>query len=151
MRFTAKIEKIGINPVVDPPEEVLAAIFAGAGRAKGPVPVHGSIGGARFRQTLVRSRGSWRLYINGEMLKTSGLKVGDLAEIEIEFDPMPRIVPVPEALASALERDAEAKELFEGLVPSRQKEILRYLGSLKTAGSVDRNIKRLFRRLREKR
>ncbi|MEQ1764261.1 MAG: DUF1905 domain-containing protein, partial [Pyrinomonadaceae bacterium] len=96
--FSATIYTLGINPIVDTPEEVLNAIFAKAGRSKGPVPVCGTINGARFLQTLVKYQGAWRLYINGPMLKDSGLSVGDIAKIEIEFDPQPREEPMPPKL-----------------------------------------------------
>jgi hypothetical protein len=60
-KFSATIYKIGINPVVDPPDGVMTAIFAAAGRRKGPIPVRGRLNGAEFVQTLVRYRGAWRL------------------------------------------------------------------------------------------
>src|SRR5215204_6244451 len=100
-RFSKPIYKIGINPVVDPPEAILNTIFAQAGRSKGPIAVRGKLNGAEFIQTLVKFRGAWRLYINGPMLKESGLEVGDIAKVEIEFDPRPRKVSMPAALAAA--------------------------------------------------
>ncbi len=102
VKFAATIYKIGINPVVDPPGKVLSALFAQAGKDKGPIPVCGHLNGAEFIQTLVKYRGVWRLYINGEMLKASGLNVGDTANVEIEFDPRPRQTPMPLKFAKAL-------------------------------------------------
>jgi hypothetical protein len=142
-RFSAEIYKIGINPVVDTPDEVLNAIFEQAGRSKGPVPVRGTINGAEFLQTLVKYQGSWRLYINGPMLKDSGLVVGDIASIEIEFDPRSRAVQMPDELANALQSDERAKAMLEALPPSRQKEIFRYIGSLKTLESITRNVAKI--------
>ena len=60
-RFSATIYKLGINPVVDPPERVVNAIFKQAGRTKGPIPVCGKVNGAEFHQTLVRYAGDRRL------------------------------------------------------------------------------------------
>ena len=131
-KFRAAIYKIGINPVVDPPEDVLQALFEQAGKSKGPIPVCGRLNGAEFIQTLVKYQGAWRLYINDPMLKASGLKVGDTAHVEIEYDPRQRNVPMPKKFALALSKNKIAKEAFDSLPPSRQKEILRYLGSLKT-------------------
>ena len=45
-RFKANIYKIGINPVVDPPDKILRAIFTQAGKNKGPIPVRGRLNGA---------------------------------------------------------------------------------------------------------
>src|SRR5688572_33402390 len=130
-KFSAEIYKIGINSVVDPPDSVLQTLFEAAGRSRGPIPVAGRLNGRDFIQTLVRYRGAWRLYINGPMLKDSALAVGDVAEVEIEFDPRTRDVPVPEALATEFRKDSRVKIAFDKLSPSRQKDILKYIGSLK--------------------
>lgn len=145
------IYKIGINPVVDPPDRVLEAIFEQAGKSKGPIPVRGKLNGSEFIQTLVKYQGAWRLYVNGPMLKDSGLVVGDRAKIEIEFDPRPRDVPAPPKFAAALKKDKLAKLAFEELSPSRQKEILRYLSFLKTDAALKTNIDRTLRHLRGER
>ena len=149
VKFTRTIYKIGINPVVDPPDDVLNAIFEQARRSKGPIPVCGLVNGAEFIQTLIKYQGAWRLYINGPMLKASGLKVGDTANVEIEFDPRPRETPVPPTFAKALKQDTIAKAEYEKLSPSRKKEILRYLGFLKSEESLDRNIERVLAHLRD--
>lgn len=146
-QFTQTIGIIGINPVVDPPERVLRDIFDQAGREKGTIPVRGRLNGVEFIQTLVKYQGGWRLYINGPMLKDSGLSVGDSATIEIEFDPRPREVPIPPKLMAALKTNAIAKKAFDSLPPSRQKEILRYIGSLKSGESIQRNVERVIAQL----
>ena len=149
-RFSATIYKVGINPVVDPPERVLNAIFKQAGRTRGPIPVRGKVNGADFRQTLVKYAGAWRLYINGPMLKESGLKVGDMAKIDLEYDVSPPQVGMPASLVDAFSRDRSAREAFDLLAPSRQKEILRYIGSLKTAAAIQTNVDRVIQQLRKK-
>ncbi len=146
-RFAATIYKIGINPVVDPPDRALKSIFSKAGRSKGPITVRGKINGAEFLQTLVKYKGAWRLYINGPMLKASSLNVGDRAMIEIEFDPVPRTTPMPDDLAVAFLKDKRAREAFDDLPPSRQKEIMRYIGSLKTEEAIGKNVRRIIAHL----
>ncbi|HEX6123962.1 MAG TPA: YdeI/OmpD-associated family protein [Pyrinomonadaceae bacterium] len=148
IKFSSTINKIGINPVVDPPEKVLIRIFDQAGKTSGPIAVHGKLNGAAFTQTLVKYRGVWRLYINGPMLKASGLKVGDKVTVEISFDPRPRDVKMHDQLIEALRREPVAKAEFDKLSPSRKKEISRYLNSLKTEASVERNIQRVLGHLR---
>jgi hypothetical protein len=148
IKFRSKIYKVGINPAVEPPKEALDALFAQAERSKGPIRVRGRLGTTKFLQTLVRYRGAWRLYINGPMLKSSGLKVGDVADIEIEFDPGPREVPMHPALVEAFRKDPKAGTAFSRLTPSRQKEILRYVGSLKTEAAIKKNVLRVVSSLR---
>ena len=147
-RFDSIIYKIGINPVIDPPERVMKLLFDQAGRSRGPIPVRGKINGAEFLQTVVKYQGAWRLYVNGPMLKSCGSKVGDSVKIEIDFDPDPRDVPMSGQLADAFRRDKVAKAAFEKLSPSRQKEIQKYLGSLKTEESIRRNVERILHHLR---
>jgi hypothetical protein len=147
-KFSAKINKIGINPVVDPPDEVLDVIFEQAGRSKGPMPVRGTIDGAEFIQTLVKYQGSWRLYINAEMLKASGTSLGETVDIGIEYDPRPRELPMPGKLVKALKKDKIAKAAFESLSASRQKEICRYVAFLKSDAAIDRNVERIIKHLR---
>lgn len=147
-KFRAKIYKIGINPVVDPPDSVLQALFAQANKDKGPIPVRGLLNGAEFMQTLVRYRGAWRLYVNGQMLKESGLCVGEMATVEIEFDPRPREIPMVAEFEAVLKKDKAASDEFYRLSASRQKEILRYLISLKSKESVARNVERIIKHLK---
>src|SRR5688572_24126719 len=148
-KFVGQIYLLGINPVVDPPERVLQRVFDEAGKSRGPIRVKGELNGTGFIQTLVRYRGVWRLYINGEMLNAAGVRVGDSAKIEIEFDPRTRDIPIPPALALALDSDRRAKTAFGYLPPSRQKEIFRYIGSLKTDQSIARNVEKILRQLNE--
>jgi hypothetical protein len=149
-RFTATIYKLGINPVVDPPENVLGGLFENSGKEKGPIPVRGKIDGADFIQTLVKFGGKWRLYINGDMLKASGTKVGDEISVEIEFDPRQREVPMPPRLRDALDADTKAKIAFAQLTKSRQKEIFRYINSLRTEESIARNVEKILQQLKGK-
>lgn len=140
--FSAKIFKIGINPYVLLPAAVLKEIFKQASKNKGPIPVRGELNGHAFIQTLVKYSGKWRLYLNGPMRKAAGIDVGDMAEVKIEFDPGPREISMHPKLKAALEKNKKAKTAFSKLPPSRQKEILRYIGFLKTEETVDKNIKR---------
>lgn len=148
--FTAKIYKIGINPAVDPPAKILQYLFESARKEKGPIPVRGAIDGADFTQTLVKFQGGWRLYVNGEMLKSCGARVGDEVEIEIEFDLRRRDVPMPVKLRDALKFDKKAKIAFGELSPSRQKEIFRYINSLRTEESIARNVEKILQQLKGK-
>lgn len=139
-RFKTHIELIGINPYVLVPDEILKKIMKVAGREKGPIQICGTINQKPYKQTLVKFRGDWRLYINTSMLKNSPKRIGEQIEIEVAFDPAERIVAMHPKLKVALNKNAPAKQVFESLTPSRKLEINRYLSFLKTEISVDRNI-----------
>ncbi|MFQ5690722.1 MAG: YdeI/OmpD-associated family protein [Gemmatimonadota bacterium] len=142
-RFAATIFKAGINPCVDVPARVSAAL----GR-KGYIPIECSIEGHSFRAGLVSlGGGRHRLFINGKMRSEAGVSVGDEIEVELSYDPKPRPLPVPEELSRALGGNPAAAKAWDGLTPSRRKEILSYLNSLKRPETVQRNVQRTIRGL----
>ena len=140
--FSARISIIGVNPYVIPPQRVLTFIFRDAGVSKGAIPVKGTLDGHGFHQTLVKYNGKWRLYLNTPMRKKAGLKVGDRAAFRLAYDGKPRPTPMHPKFKAALRKNAEAKKVFDGLSPSRQKEINRYINHLKSKEALTRNIKR---------
>lgn len=148
--FTAEIRIIGINPYVLLPEEVLAKLFAQAGKEKGPIPVRGTVGGHAFMQTLVKYAGAWRLYINGSMLKATKKKVGDGIAVRLAFDPSDRSTPMPAALEAALKKSSKARTVFDALAPYRRKEIMRYIAHLKSEEAIQKNVARAIRFLEGK-
>lgn len=142
-RFSAIIFKVGINPCVDVPARVSAALGG-----KGYIPVAGTINGHRFKAGLVSlGKGRHRLFINGILRKAAEVDTGDRITVVLEHDPRPRKLPVPKAFAEALKADPAAKKAWEGLTPSRRKEILSYLDHLKTAESLARNVARVIHHL----
>ncbi|UOQ98532.1 YdeI/OmpD-associated family protein [Hymenobacter sp. 5317J-9] len=138
--FTAPLEIIGVNPFVQVPEAILADIFAQAGRSKGPIRVLGTVNGRPYQQTLVRYAGLWRLYINLLMLANSPRRIGEVLAIAIDYNPEAAPVLSCPAFEQALAETPAARAVFAGLSPSRQHEIVRYLLSLKTDESLERNL-----------
>jgi hypothetical protein len=141
-KFSATIEKIGINPFVFLPGNVLDRIFKQAGKDKGPIPVKGMVNGNPYRQTLVKYSGAWRLYINTTILKKSPERIGETIKITIEFDTGDRTIKPHPKLVTAFRKQKEAKNVFDNLRPSMQLEIIRYISFLKTEESIDRNVKK---------
>ena len=135
-----------INPCVVVPERVVAALRAESGKNQS-IPVQATLQGKPFKANVMRYRGAWRLYLNGITRKAAGVDVGDRAKLTLLFDPEPRIPPVPPAFTRALKGNPRAKARFDALSPSRRKELVRYLGSLKQQESLKRNIERMLRYL----
>lgn len=138
--FSARIKKAGINPYVDIPSKVSRAF------GKLPyVPVRGNINDTPIIGTLVPTGGGrHRLYINMDMRKKSGTKVGDRIFLSIEFDAVSRPMILPVKLQQALGNNTEAKIAWEELPPSRRKEMLAYLNYLKTPAALEGNIKKVI-------
>jgi len=138
--FSARIKKAGVNPYVDIPFRVSRAF------GKLPyVPITGSINETPIIGTLVPTGGGrHRLYINLDMRKKSGTKVGDRIFLNIEFDAVSRPMILPVKLQQALGNNTEAKIAWEELPPSRRKEMLAYLNYLKTPAALERNVKKVI-------
>jgi hypothetical protein len=87
--------------------------------------------------------GSFYLYLHGDVRKASGTRVGDVVRVTLAFDDTykggPADFAMPSWFAEALARDANARTGWEALTPSRQKEIVRYLGRLKSPEAQARN------------
>ncbi len=149
-KFKSKIEIIGANPFVFVPTKILKSIFDQAGKDKGHIPIYGTINSKFYRQTLVKFKGAWRLYINTTMLKNSPKRIGETIELTIEFDPSDRSIKPHPKLEKALKNNKEAKIKFDSLSPSRKHEIVRYISFLKTEESIDRNVKKAIAYLLEK-
>ena len=144
-RFAATIYKVGINPCVRVPARITDKMRP----VKGYIPVKGKIGGHEFLQTLVPVKNEgYRLYVNGPMLKGANAKNGDTVNLIIWQNDHPELrdphmLPV---LQQRLKKE-KLEKTFQALTPYRQKEILKYLGFLKTEESVQRNIDKLIRQL----
>ena len=143
-KFSATIHKIDINPYVQVPDDILRKLQQDANKEKGPIPVKGTLQGKPFSTTVVKFRVLWRLYLNTDMHRAANVDVGDHVTINIQVDHTPRTVTAPRRFTLALSKNKRAKDAFQKLAPSRQKEILRYLNSLKQAETLERNIEKVI-------
>ncbi len=149
-KFAAKIHKLGINPCVDVPGEIVSALLDEAKKRSAPVQVKGTLNGVIVEANVVKYSGNWRLYLNTQIRKDAGIEVGDTAHITLVNDPAPRMPPTPQALKAALAEDKRAKDAWRLQPSSRRKEILAYLNSLKTQEALIRNIKKVIKYLLDK-
>jgi hypothetical protein len=92
--------------------------------------------------------GRFYLYLHGDVRKASATKVGDLVDVEVAFDTKYRggpMHPMPEWFGRPLSANPKARRAWEALIPSRQKEILRYLSWLKSDAARARNVAKAIR------
>ncbi len=91
--------------------------------------------------------GSFYLYLHGDVRKASATKVGDTVTVAVRFDSKYRngpMHPMPDWFRVPLERNSKAQQSWEGLIPSRQKEVLRYFSWLKSEAARQRNVDRVL-------
>jgi hypothetical protein len=142
--LTTAIELTGANPYVRVSAD--QAAFLGPGWRR-PMPVLLRINRAQNRlwrtNMMPVGEGAFNLYLHGEMRKVSQTAVGDVVTVELWFDDAyvngPQH-PVPAWFQAALNLDGSARANWEGLPPSRQKELLRYFDRLKSAEAIERNL-----------
>lgn len=143
VRFSSRIKKRGINPYV-----LVSAKLAVQLKEKWrkPLPVLVQVNAQpqppwRINMMPVGD-GSFYLYLNAEVLKASNTRVGDVVEIELQFDaeyqPGPAD-PMPDWFRQALEQNQRAMQGWDELIPSLKKEILRYMARLKSTEAQVRN------------
>lgn len=149
-RFSSEIFIIGINPYVPIPKSILDSLLADAKKATGPIPVTGTLNTKSFTQTIVKYAGEWRLYLNGPMRIAANIDVGDIAHVELQYDTHVREELLPQELSVRFETDMAAKNAFMQLPKYRQKEILRYLNTMKSAESLKRNVEKVIQHLHGK-
>lgn len=141
--FTSTIKKRGINPYVPVSAELatqikenwrkpLPVLVQVNGKPKPPWPIN----------MMPAGDGSFYLYLSGEVLKASNTQVGSVVEIKLQFDanykPGPAD-PMPVWFSEALGQNQRARQRWDELTPSLQKEILRYLARLKSVEAQSRN------------
>jgi Domain of unknown function (DUF1905)/Bacteriocin-protection, YdeI or OmpD-Associated len=147
LRFRAEIEINNINPYVRVSAEHAARLKP---HWRKPLPVCFRVNGTPntpWRVNLMPvGDGGFYLYLHGEVRKVSGTKVGDTVALEVQFDYEYRAGPahpMPPWFGAALERNLRAKQAWTALIPSRQKEILRYFSGLKSPRAKARNIQQV--------
>ena len=144
LRFRARIEINKINPYV-----LVRAAQAKRLQAswRKPMPVLVQVNGKpetpwRINMMPV-GNGDFFLYLHGQVRKASGTKVGDTVAVAVAFDPDYKsgpADPMPPWFAAALRRHRAARQGWEALPPSRQKEILRTFTRLKSSEAQQRNL-----------
>lgn len=151
LRFTAVIEINGINPYVLVDSDQ-AKILQDNWRK--PMPVAVQVNGKPDEPWKINMMpmgdGSFYLYLAGEVRKASNTKVGDSVTVEVAFDESYRRGAadfMSDWFQQALDANPKARESWEALIPSRQKEILRYLANLKSPEAKARNLQKALHML----
>ncbi len=144
LSFTAVIKIRGVNPFI-----LVSAARANAIKPgwRKPLPVLLRINGKPAKPWRINlmpvGDGSFYLYLHGDVRKASDTVVGDRVPVEIDFDPSYRNGPqhpMPAWFRQALAGNPQAMKNWKALIPSRKKEILRYLSRLNSSEARARNL-----------
>jgi|GEM_PF-469703 hypothetical protein len=134
--FNAEIYAVGINRCLDVPPEVSETL---GGQTH--IQVKGTVGGEDFRSNLApRGDRRHRLFIHSNIWRKLGVDIGDVIEVELEWDDDEWQVDIPTDLAEAMPVGSEALSAFEALtIPNRK----RFVDRIEEAKSPDARKRRI--------
>ena len=98
------------------PGEIVEALNAGK---KPPIKV--TLNGYTYRSTVAVMGGKYMVGVNADIRAASGVKGGDILNVEIELDTEERKVELPADFKKALDKNSDAKKFFLTLSYSKQK------------------------------
>jgi len=147
-KFTAKLLGQDGSEVaaLKPPFDVVTTF----GR-KGRVPVKGTINGFPFRSSLMNMGEGHMMVVNAELRAGAKCKAGDSVSVVLELDEDKRTVEVPAQVEKIIFGDPEAKQQWQKLSFTHQKEYVRAIEEAKRPETREKRIADMMQALREKR
>jgi hypothetical protein len=138
---------------VEPPEpmrglEVPPGVVESLGQGKRP-RVTITINGHSWKSRVAIMRGRYLLGLSNANRRAAGVKTGDEVEVELEFDPEPRVVVEPADFARALSADPIARTAYDRLPDGRKREHVRAIESAKKPETRRRRIEKALATLRD--
>jgi hypothetical protein len=138
---------------VEPPEpmrglEVPPEVVESLGQGKRP-RVTITINGHSWRSRVAIMRGRYLLGFSNANRQAAGVETGEEVEVELEFDPEPRVVAEPADFARALSADPIARSAYDRLPDGRKREHVRAIESAKKPETRRRRIEKALAMLRE--
>jgi hypothetical protein len=144
LTFTATLQKRGPAAAVVLDDDQVATVGEGAKR----FPVVATVNGYTWRTSVARMGGEFLVGLNREVRAGAGAEAGDTVEVALELDTKPREVEVPEALATALAGDPEARAAYEGMAFTHRKEYARWIEEAKRDETRERRVAQALEMLR---
>jgi hypothetical protein len=145
VRLTATLVPRGLAAAVVLDDEHVAAVGEGAKR----FPVVANINGYAWRTTVTRMRGEFLVGLNRAVREEARVEAGDTVEVKLELGTIPREVELPEALATALANDSEARAAFDRLTYTHRREYARWIDEAKRDETRQRRVAETLHMVRQ--
>jgi hypothetical protein len=146
MRFRTKILAAGKTAAGI---EVPAKVVQGLGSSKVPLVRVTINGGYTYRSAVAVMGGKFMIGVSNDNRKAAGVAAGDMVDVDLELDTEPRVLELPADFAQALNRDAKAKKVFEGLSNSKKQLLVLPVANGKTPETRQRNIDKAMAALKK--
>ncbi len=137
MKFRARVEPPEPMRGLEVPQEIVEALGGG----KLPA-VTITINGHSWRSRVAIMRGRHLIGLSNANRQAAGVATGDEVEVEVEYDPEPRIVTEPADFASALDADPAARDAYNRLPYGLKLQQVRAIESAKKPETRRRRIEK---------
>ena len=117
---------------------------------KGRVPVKGTINGFPFRSSLMNMGEGHMMVVNADLRAGAKCKAGDTVSVLMELDDEVRKIELPAHLKKLIATDPKAKEAWEKLSFTHQKEHVRAIEDAKRPETREKRIAAMLDMLRKK-
>jgi hypothetical protein len=125
------------------PEPVVESL--GRGRR---VPVRITVGPHTYRTTIARMGGRFLVPLSAENRTAAGVTAGQVVDVTIDVDDEPRVVDVPDDLATALAADPVAAATWTTLSYTHQREHVDAITGAKKPETRERRVAKAIEMLR---
>lgn len=143
MTFKTKLFLAGKTATgITVPDKVVDSL----GKGKRP-PVKVTINGFTYRSTVAPMKGEYMLPVRAEVRDAADISAGQTISVDVTLDTEPRVVDVPTDLGTALSKHKGAKQAFDKLSYTNQKEIVLGLEGAKTEVTRSRRLSKAIEKL----
>jgi len=112
------------------------------------VPVCGTINGFPYRSSIMNMGDGHVMGINRELREGAKVKAGEIVEVVMQRDIAPRVVDAPPDFDKALRASQQAKQLFDKLSYTHQKEYVRWITGAKREETRKSRVERAIEMLK---
>ena len=144
LNFTATLE---LNGKTATGIEVPASVLEALGGGKRPA-VSVTLGAHTYRTTVGSMGGRAMLPLSAEVRAAGGVSAGEVLEVTLVLDDVPRAVEVPADLQAALDADPAAQQAFTALSYSNQRRHGLAVEGAKAADTRARRVAKVLGELR---
>lgn len=99
-----------------------------------------TMNGESYRSSIAVMGGKNMVSVSAANRELTGVSAGDTVEVGLEVDTEPRVIEVPDDLASALDAEPEAKAFYETLNYSSQRRYVEPITEAKTPETRSRRV-----------
>ena len=144
MRLTIELQRTGGNTTgFEIPSEAVEEL-GGGGRPK----VAATVNGFTFRSTIAKMGGSYWLGVSADRRAEGGLEGGRTYDLDIELDAAPRVIETPDDLRAALDAEPAARDAWQKLSYSHQRQHVEAITSAKAPETRARRVAKAVEKLR---